>query len=217
MAWTFVAVAFVLGVGMFLWASARGRGSRHVREAAPGSTIAGLVQGRFRISGRIVPIQTSASSIDASPCVFLERAVYRTVGSELVPLLRQVDHVVEAHPFYLDDGTGRVKVDPSRAVVDTVTLLEDEGLLAERRLRAGEEVELIACFAPSEAESDGGPYRVKALAWEAVHDPELPLHIGFASERSSIVATDEAATFLRGIGAVLLAVALVSSMLVAMI
>jgi hypothetical protein len=218
MAWLFVAVALGLGVGMFVWASARRRrGSVRLREAAPGASIGELAAGRFRVVGRIVPIQTTASSIDASPCVFVERAVYSIVGSELVPLLRQIDHVIAAHPFFVDDGTGRVKVDPAHAVIDTVTLMEDEGLLAERRLRAGEEIELVACFTPSQAESDGGPYRAKALTWEAVDDPELPPHIGFAAEQSAILATDDTTTFLRGIGAVLLVVAVVSSFLVAMI
>ncbi len=169
--------------------------------------MAELSAGRFRVVGRIVPIQTSASRIDESPCVFVERAVYRTVGSDLVPLLKQVSHVVRAHPFFLDDGTGRVMVDPSSAVVDAVTLVEDEGLLAERRLRVGEEVEVVARFALREAESDGGPYRAGSLAWEAVADGELLPQIGYCAVPTSIVAADEVTIFLRGLASFLFAAA----------
>jgi hypothetical protein len=207
MAWLFVAVACGSAFGLFYWASRRSRAVRPMREAAPGSSVAELSAGRFRIIGRIVPIQTSASGIDESPCVFLERAIYRTVGSDLVPLLKQVSHVVRAHPFFLDDGTGRVMVDPQHAVVDAITLVEDEGLLAERRLRAGEEVEVVARFEPREAESDGGPYRAGSLAWEAVTDGDLPPQIGYRPVPSSIVAADEMTIFLRGLASFLLATA----------
>jgi len=139
--------------------------------------------------------------------VFLERAIYRTVGSDVVPILKQVSHVMRAHPFFLDDGTGRVMIDPASAVVDAITLVEDEGLLAERRLRAGEEIEVIASFTPREVESDGGPYRAGALAWEAVADGELPPQIGYSVEPSSIVAADETTVFLRGLASFLFAAA----------
>jgi hypothetical protein len=207
MAWLFVAVACGTGFGLLYWAKRRSRAVRPIREAAPGSSVAELSAGRFRVVGRIVPIQTTASRIDESPCVFLERAIYRTVGSDLVPLLKQVSHVMRAHPFFLDDGTGRVMIDPESAVVDTITLVEDEGLLAERRLRAGEEVEVVARFAPREAESDGGPYRAGSLAWEAVVDDGLPPQIGYSSPHSSIVAADETTIFLRGLASVLFAAA----------
>ncbi len=208
MAWLFVAVACGTAFGLFFWASKRGHSVRPMREAAPGRSVAELSAGRFRLVGRIVPIQTSASRIDESPCVFLERAVYRTVGSDLVPLLKQVSHVIRAHPFFLDDGTGRVMIDPNHAVVDAITLVEDEGLLAERRLRAGEEVEVVARFALREAEADGGPYRAGSLAWEAVADEELPPQIGYRAVPTDIVATDEMTIFLRGLASFVLATAL---------
>jgi hypothetical protein len=208
MAWSFVAVALVAGLAFFIAAAMRARSIRPVGEAAPGSSVAELTTGRFRLVGRVVPIQTTPSSIDASPCVFVERAVYRTVGSELVPLLRQVDHFVRAHPFYLDDGTGRVRVDPREAVIDAVTLVEDEGLLAERRLRVGEELELVATFEPCESEVDGGPYRGTARGWQAVGDPTGPPRLGHVATYSTILTTDDTTLLLRGFGAVLIAAAL---------
>ncbi len=204
MAWLFVAVACGAAFGLFYWAHLRVRAGRPLRDTARGRTVAELTAGRFRVVGKIVPLETSRSRIDESPCVFIERAVYRTVGSELVPFLKQVSHVVHGHPFLVDDGTGRVLVDPRGAIVDALTLTEDEGLLAERRLRVGEEVEVIARFSPREAESGDGPYRALALAWEAVDDDGLPPQVGYRAVPLSFHLVDETTTFLRGLGAVLM-------------
>lgn len=210
----FVAVVAALGAGLLYWAQARMRRLRPVREAASHCRIADLGPGRFRIVGRIVPLTTSASAIDAADCVYVERAEYRTVGSELVPLLREVDRRLVAHPFHLDDGTGRVTIDPARAAVDAVTLWEDDGLLAERRLRAGEEIELIASFRPRPMEADGGPYRGSSRSWEAVEDEHGPPRIGFPTdEMPAIVAADDVTSFMRGVGVVLLVVSAVCAAL----
>ena len=206
----FVALVATAGAGLLWWAQARIRRLVPVREAVARRSIGELGPGRFRLTGRVVPIQTTPSGIDASPCVYVEHAEYRTVGTELVPLLREVEHRVVAHPFHLDDGTGRLVVDPGRTVVETVTLYEDEGLTAERRLRAGEEVELVASFRPRAAESDGGPYRGAARGWEAVMDECGPPRLSLGAEPTgSIVAVDDVSSFLRGVGVVLLVLSVV--------
>lgn len=200
----FVALVAAAGAGLLGWAHARIRRAAPVPEAVARRSIRELTPGRYRLTGRVVPIQTTPSGIDRSPCVYVEHAEYRTVGSELVPLLREVERRVAAHPFHLDDGTGRLMVDPGRAFVDTVTLYEDEGLTAERRLRAGEEVELVASFRLRPGESDGGPYRGSTRIWEAVGDECGPPRLGFEEEPSPIVAVDDVTSLLRGLGVVLL-------------
>ena len=192
------------GSALLWWAQARVRRMRPLREAAAGSTVADLTTGRFRVVGRVVPIRTTRSAIDRAPCVYVERAEYRTLGSELVPLLREVDHRVVGHPFYLDDGTGRVRVDPVAAVVDTSVAWEDEGLLAERRLRAGDEVELVACFEPRETTADGGPYRAGAMAWQAVEGAFGPPRLSERDDALSIAPSDDIGAFLRGLGVFIL-------------
>lgn len=202
---SFVALVAATGAGLLWWAHARIRRRVPVREAVARRTIDDLTPGRFRLIGRVVPILTTPSRIDRSPCVYVEHAEYRTVGSELVPLLREVEHRVVAHPFHLDDGTGRLMIDPRTAVLETVTLYEDEGLTAERRLRAGEEVELVASFRPRPLESDGGPYRGSSRSWEAVGDECGPPRLGFGHDPAgAIVAVDDFSSFLRGVGVVLL-------------
>lgn len=209
MGWLFVALVAALGAGLLCWAQARIRRLVPVREAIARRSISDLTPGRFRLTGRVMPLQTTPSGIDGSPCVYVEHAEYRTVGTELLPLLREVDHRVVAHPFHLEDGTGRLVVDPGRAVLDTVTIYGDEGLTAERRLRAGEEVELVASFQPRPL-SDGGPYRGSTRSWEAVADECGPPRLSFGVEPAGTLApVDEVSSFLYGVGAVLLVLSVV--------
>jgi hypothetical protein len=131
----------------FAW---RRRPAAAIREGATRSRISELETGRFHVIGRVVPIHTSASEVDGAACVYLERARYERVGRGLLPLLREVGHGLQAHRFYLDDGSGRILIDPAKTLIDCATLVDQDGLVAERRLRAGEEVEMIARFQPSD-------------------------------------------------------------------
>jgi len=194
-----------VGLGLIGWARRRTRALRPLPEAVPRRNIGELEEGRFRVDGRIVAVETVPSPSDGAQCVFVEHAEYRTLGSELVPLLRQVGHQVLAHPFYLDDGTGRLWVDPRELDIEAVTLTEDSGLSAERRLRADEEVELVARFRPRSVESAGGPYRSRALAWEPVADGLGRPRLTYRTEPGMLRPHDEGSAFLRGAGALLVA------------
>jgi hypothetical protein len=199
---------FVFGLAaagsMWWWARVRARRLRPIPEACSGRTVAELEAGRFRVTGRVVPIQTSDSGIDGVPCVFLEHVEYRTLGSELVPLMREVEHRLVRHPFFLDDGTGRLWIDPGEASVEAVTVFEDAGLSAERRLRAGEEVELVATFAPCESEADGGPYRAGHFAWRPIADDCGPPRITYRTVSDMVAPADDVTAFLRGAGVLVL-------------
>jgi hypothetical protein len=138
--------------------------------------------------------------------VFVEHAEYQPVGSDLVPLMRETEHGTVAHPFYLDDGTGRLRVDPGEALVEAVTVFEDAGLSAERRLRDGEEVELVATFGPSAGEHGGGPYRAGQQAWAPIADDCGPPRISYRTAPNMVMPADETTAFLRGAGVLLLVV-----------
>lgn len=207
-----VLVGLTTGLGMVLW-SVRRAPRVSIREAAARSSIAELGPGRFRITGRVVPIRTTASEVDGAPCVYVERARYEHVGGGFLPLMREVAHGHSAHSFYLDDGSGRILVDPAASLLDCATATGDGGLVAERRLRAGEEIEIVACFRASDgcsfAELDEGPYRAAASPLEPGPDDVGPPRISYRTlegmERSRI---DELTSFLRGAGALVIAMSL---------
>lgn len=208
MLWTFVATALTAGVGLLVFSRARTRGRKLPEDAVRESTVAELEAGRFRVTGRVVPIETTRSDVDGADCVYVERAAYQTVGASFVPLLREVEHRAVSHPFYLDDGTGRLWVDPATTLIDCATATADGGLTAERRLRSGEEVSLLATFAPSADEHDDGdgPYRASARRWAAVTDGSGPPRLSHRTLDGMIrPPPDQLTAFLGGAGALMLA------------
>jgi len=201
--WIIVGVALLAGIGMLVASRWRARRGLRVPEAVRGCAIGELEPGRFRVVGRVVPIETTRSAVDGADCVYSERAEYRSIGSGLVPLLREVEHAARTHPFYLEDGTGRVLVDPAATLIDCATAIADGGLTAERRLRAGEEVSLVATFAPVEAEleSGDGPYRAGARRWTPVADGAGPPRLSHRTEDSMVrPPPDDVTALLGGIG-----------------
>lgn len=209
MLWPIVTSAFLGGVGLVLWGSLRSRRGRRLAEALPECRIAELEPGRFQVTGRVVPIETSPSAVDGAACVYLERAEYRTVGSAFVPLLREVEHAARAHPFFLDDGTGRLWVDPAATLIECATTSADGGLTVERRLRSGEEVVLRATFVPSTGELDeggDGPFRASARRWSASADASGPPRLSHrvADEEMLPPPPDQLSAFLAGAGALMI-------------
>jgi hypothetical protein len=207
-----VTAGTVAGLAMIVWSVRRAQAPAW-RDGAMRTSIAELAVGRFRVVGRVVPIWATASEIDGEPCVYVERAHYAPVGGGIVPLLREVEHAWAAHPFYLDDGSGRLRVDPADALIECATATGDGGLVAERRLRAGEEIELVARFRPADAASapelDEGPYRGAAGGWEAAPDDAGPPRISYRTEPGmEPVGLDEVSSFLRGAGLLMMATSL---------
>jgi hypothetical protein len=208
--WIIVSFAIACGGLLLLLCRFRARPTG-VEEALPWCPIAELEAGRFRIVGRVIPIATSPSLVDGADCVYLERAEYRAYGNGFVPVMREVEHRAECHPFYLEDASGRILIDPAITLIDCATAVGDGGLIAERRLRAGEEVALAATFQPSRAELEEGegPYRASARQWEAIEDDAGPPRLSHRTEDGMIRPPPDGLTaFLGGAGAILMGAAI---------
>jgi hypothetical protein len=204
-----VTAGFVLGLGLLTVGRLRSR-KRPLAEAVADSPIGELEPGRFRITGRVVPLETTPSLVDGAPCVYVERAEYRTLGTTAVPLLREVAHGATCHPFYLEDESGRLLVDPATTVIDCATARADGGLTVERRLRAGEEVSLVASFrrAEGDREEGEGPYRNAGRRWEPVADDAGPPRLSHRTVDAPIVRPlDGATAFFSGAGAMMMVMA----------
>ncbi len=204
-AWALVAISVALGGALLAWGRARLRAGATLEEALPTCAIGELEPGRFRLVGRVVPIETTPSAVDGVPCVYAERADYE-MGVGLVPVLREVAHEAVAHPFFLEDASGRILVDPACALIDCGTAIGDAGLTAERRVRAGEEVALSASFARVDELDDlDGPYRASARRFRAVADETGPPRLSHRTEEGMVAPPpDEVTAFLAGAGALMM-------------
>lgn len=187
-----------IAVSALLWGAAalRARGLRPLREAAPRRRLEELGEGRFRVVGKIVPVEATPSEIDGLPCVFLEHVEYAPMSDVM---RREREHSLVAHPFFVEDGTGRALVDPRGALVEAATVWGDGGLAVERRLRAGEEVEVVASFERVEID-EAGPYRGAGRCWAAAPGPWGPPRISYRTEADMVQPSDDVAAFLRAAG-----------------
>lgn len=177
--------------------------------------IAELETGRFRIAGTIVSDRSVPSPFDGAPCVFFEHADYSpTLGPGLV--VRESARWSEGRSFYVDDGTGRVRVDPLQSVVEAAVLHEDQGLTAERRLRVGEEIEVVASFALSEPD-EASPYRDAGYEWRSVSDEWGAPRLSYRTMPGMLRAQDEVGMFIRASSIFVASVTLLLGVLVALV
>jgi hypothetical protein len=198
-------------VALFGAAAWRVRRARPPQEIVESRHVSDLAEGRFRVVGRIGAMQTVSSAVDASPCVYVDVSEFRSFGGALA---QEVVREVRATPFLVDDGTGLVWVDPREAEIEAVTVQEDLGLTAERRLRVGEEVEVVGTFRRLEVESEGGPYRGVSSVWSVGSDAHGAPRVSYRTEPEMVLAGDELAAFFRGAGVLLVAAGSLIALLV---
>ncbi|MGF1466943.1 MAG: hypothetical protein ACFCGT_12495 [Sandaracinaceae bacterium] len=211
MPWIFVSATFLAGLSLVLVGRRRGWRRRLLDEAVPECAIAELEPGRFRVRGRVVPLESTPSHVDGVGCVYLERAEYRTVGLGLAPLLKETEHRAVCHPFLLQDETGRILVDPSTTLNECATASADGGLTIERRLRTGEELTLTATFGPVDRRDEDaqGPYRSAAAGGFAPRsDATGPPRLTYRTLPAMVTPPpDLLSAFLGGAGGILVMMA----------
>ncbi len=113
-----------VGAGIFLFF----RGFPHLKrkrliQNTPTSTIRGAALGAVEVSGTVVGPYTLISPLSESDCVYYH-AVARSTGEEEKQVAKEVLYA----PFFLDDGTGRLMVDPRGAEMELRPSVDDEYL-----------------------------------------------------------------------------------------
>lgn len=208
--WWFPLLASTLAALLFAWGEAMARRRRGrmrsvdpIGDDAPTCAIADLGPGRFRVVGYVRARESALSAIDGAACPFLEAIEYRSMGGAM-PMARAVEASRASYPFAIDDGSGVLQVDPADFEVDAAVLLEDGGLTTERRIRDGEEIELVATFART---ARGGPYREGTETVAPVSDGPRKPRLSFRTELGMASPTDEVAWAMRGLGALMFATA----------
>jgi hypothetical protein len=107
---------------------AEARARRALQRQAPPLTVAELAEGRpARITGIIVALDTVEAPLSKRTCVYAEQRseLYATGSNRLV---RELPRTSRGTPFLVDDGTGRVLVDPHHARVAMVFDHDSENL-----------------------------------------------------------------------------------------
>ena len=87
----------------------------------PTSTIRGAALGAVEVSGTVVGPYTLISPLSEADC-FYYHAVARSAGEEEKKVAEEVLYA----PFFLDDGTGRVMVDPRGAEMELRPAVDEE-------------------------------------------------------------------------------------------
>lgn len=111
-----------VGIGIFLFF----RGFPHLKrkrliQNTPTSTIRGAALGAVEVSGTVVGPYTLISPLSESDC-FYYHAVARSTGEEEKKVAEEVLYA----PFFLDDGTGRLMVDPRGAEMELRPSVDEE-------------------------------------------------------------------------------------------
>ncbi len=112
------------GVGIGMWLFFRGfpfLKRKRLIQNTPTSTIRGAALGAVEVSGTVVGPYTLISPLSESDC-FYYHAVARSTGEDE----KKVEEEVLYAPFFLDDGTGRLMVDPHGAEMELRPSVDEE-------------------------------------------------------------------------------------------
>jgi hypothetical protein len=114
----------IAGVGFGIFLFFRGfpfLKRKRLIQNTPTSTIRGAALGAVEVSGTVVGPYTLISPLSESDC-FYYHAVARSTGEEEKKVAEEVLYA----PFFLDDGTGRLMVDPRGAEMELRPSVDEE-------------------------------------------------------------------------------------------
>jgi hypothetical protein len=94
---------------------------KHLIEDTPTSTVRGAALGAVEVSGTVVGPYTLISPLSESDCFYYHAMARGTSGEE-----KKASAEILYAPFFLDDGTGRVLVDPRGAEAELRPSVDDE-------------------------------------------------------------------------------------------
>ena len=102
-------------------------------------------QGLVKLEGVVGADVVETSYYHRTPCAALELHHYQVVDTRTGPRRLLVRKESKLHPFWIEDETGRVAIDPARARIDFEVEGGDlESTIEEHRIRVGERVAVLA-------------------------------------------------------------------------
>ncbi|MEI8257352.1 MAG: hypothetical protein WCJ30_16885, partial [Deltaproteobacteria bacterium] len=121
-------------------------GPMSVREARllgalPSTPIAHAREGVVKLVGRVGAAASVQSYYHRVDCVVLELHHYEVVDTSSGPRRVLIRKEVDARPFWIEDETGRLLIDPTKVRIDYEVEGSDlDSTIEEHRLRVGEQV-----------------------------------------------------------------------------
>lgn len=121
-------LGFVLGIEMFF------NGFRVLRrkwliENTPTSTVRGAAIGQVEVCGKIAGPYTLISPLSVLDCYFYKAMAWQSEGSGERREWKSAGEEVLCAPFFVEDDTGRMLVDPRGAEIDVPKDFDDNGSL----------------------------------------------------------------------------------------
>jgi hypothetical protein len=111
-----------IGFGVFFfWRGFPFLQRKSLIENTPTSTVRGAAMGQVEINGKVVGPYTLISPLSESDCFYYHAIVSGSSKEEKEPK----EEILYA-PFFLDDGTGRVMIDPRGAEMELSPSVDDE-------------------------------------------------------------------------------------------
>lgn len=100
--------------------------------------------GLVKLVGTVGALANETSYYHRVPCAVLELHHYTVVDSGQGPRRVLVRKESRLHPFWIEDGSGRIGVDPARVRIDfDVEGSELDSMVEEHRIRVGERVAVL--------------------------------------------------------------------------
>lgn len=167
----------------------------------PVTAIANARDGRIKLVGIARGARTETSVVGTTPCIVLRRQLKRRTvqgGTSAVT----TEHFVWAYPFELDDGTGKVTVDPANAHLDLEPFLAPEAMVMEQSSTMGEEGlrDGDTVVVVGDVRVSGGAYRAGAaniqfvtpplVSWRSIPEsiPTIPMLKEYIVASSMLIA-----------------------------
>jgi hypothetical protein len=119
-------LGFIVGIEMFF------RGFRALRrkwliENTPTSTVRGAAIGQVEVCGKVVGPYILLSPLSLLDCYYYKAVAWQAEGSGQRKQWKKAGEEVLCVPFFIEDETGRLLVDPRDAEIDVAKAFDEEG------------------------------------------------------------------------------------------
>jgi hypothetical protein len=119
-------LGFIIGIEMF-FSGFRILGRKWLIENTPTSTVRGAAIGQVEVCGKIIGPYSLISPLSVLDCYFYKAMAWQSEGSGERREWKSAGEEVLCTPFFVEDETGRMLVDPRGAEIDVPKDFDEDG------------------------------------------------------------------------------------------